>query len=382
MQPATLQSVENVKRLSNATTSKTVATAVWRKPIFAISVAAFLFMGVRGYSIAKLLNGRYGWNSLFFDAGAAIVILLVLQLSDALLVGGLQRLVGDQSRLRRSAAKGIRLLVVGLFAGTFLLATIQMHPPKVGCTKTPADFGMAFSEHKIETSDGLLLSTWTIPAKTVERPVVVVAHGLGANKQNFLSVSRLVNDLDYNVVTFDFRGHGDSQGHTCSLGVREGLDVKAAYDFAANQFPNRPIYAWSTSMGGAATLRATAEYQIFDKIVVDASFSGVKNLAMDTKFGYLGPLGPFAWNLSRVWFAAYVGQDIDGISPERDIATIDRTPIFLIHGTGDPVIPHAESKRLSAAAVKGTELWLVEGAGHSGSCYHPEYGQRLTAFFD
>lgn len=37
---------------------------------------------------------------------------------------------------------------------------------------------------------------------------MIVAHGLGANKSNFLGTVDLWHQLDYNVLIFDFRGHG------------------------------------------------------------------------------------------------------------------------------------------------------------------------------
>ncbi len=353
----------------------------WAKPLLGLIFAVFLFVGIRGYVIARLLDGYYSLGSFALDSMAAVVILFGLQFTDFALTKLLKRFVGDQTTMRQFTSKAVRLLVVVLVFGTFLLATVQMHPPKVACSKTPADFGMNYTEHTVKTADGLALSTWAIPAADLDRPVVVVTHGLGANKQNFLFVSEVFHKLNYNVVTFDFRGHGNSEGRTCTLAVREGEDVKAAYDFAKAHFPNRPIYAWSTSLGAAATLRSAAEYQIFDKLVVDASFSSVKNLALETKFCYLGPFAPFAWNISRLWFFAYVGKDIENYAPESDIARISK-PIFLIHGTDDPIIPHTETYRLRAAAEPGTRVWFVEGAGHSSSFHHPDYPQRMLDFFE
>ncbi len=128
-------------------------------------------------------------------------------------------------------------------------------------------------------------------------------------------------------------------------------------------------------------MRSAAEYQVFDKLVVDASFSSVKNLVLETKFCFLGPLATSAWSISRLWFYTYVGKDIEGYAPEDDIARISK-PIFLIHGTSDAIIPHTESYRLRAAANPGTRVWLVDGAGHSSSFHHPDYSKRILDFFE
>ena len=328
-----------------------------------------------------MLEGVYRWPSFLFDALCGCCIFGILQAGDHALSTGLKRLFGDKQKLSRAFVAGIRLVTVILVFGTFLLATVQMHLPKIGCAKSPADFGIEFTEHMVATDDGIKIVLWAMPADESDRPVVVVTHGLGANKQNFMFVSELIHRLNYNVVAFDFRGHGDSGGHTCTLGVNEAADVKAAYDFAVEYFPDRKIFAWSTSLGAAATVRAAAEYQIFDKLIVDATFASIKDVAMETKFCYLGPFDSTAWQISRLWYRIFTGKDIEEFGPINDIGKIE-SPILLIHGTHDPVIPHSESDKLLAAAKQGTELWKVVGAGHSGSFHHPGYSKRIVTFFD
>lgn len=353
----------------------------WRSPYLRMGIVLTLLVGGRGAFIASALNGRYLFSSFVFDFFAATVILAALQFLDFHLSKGLKKIFSGEHRMASVAAHGTRLLFVVMLFGTFLLATAQMHPPKVSGVKTPEDFGVTYSEHFVETSDGIKLSVWAMPTDDPSRPVVVVTHGLGANKQNFMPVSELIRARNYHVVAFDFRGHGDSGGHTCSLGVTEGEDIKAVHDFAKTQFPSSPVYAWSTSLGAAATLRAAAKHQVFDKLVVDATFSSVEHLAMSTKFRYLGPLGHAAWHISRCWYLAFVGEDIQNFSPEQDIANVS-APVFLVHGTADTIIPHEESLILQEAAAQGTELWLVNGAGHSASFHHPSYLDRVVEFFD
>ena len=353
----------------------------WKGTLIRSALAVLVLVTLRGFSIAHLLVGQYRWSSLLFDFAAGTVLFGILQISDALLAGLLKRLCGETRLSSKVFVATVRLTLVVLLFGTCLLATVQMHPPKIACLKTPADFGIQFTEHSVTTSDGIKIAVWAMSVADPQRPVVVVTHGLGANKQNFMFVSQLIHKLNYHVVTFDFRGHGDSGGHTCTLGVREAADVKAAFDFASTHFADRPIYAWSTSLGASATLRATAEHQIFDKMIIDATFSSVENLAMETKFNYLGWFAKPAWHISRLWYWVYVQKDIAQFAPVKDIAKIQQ-PICLIHGTNDKIIPHTESDRLLNAAAPGTQLWKVEGAGHSGSFHSADYGKRVTDFYE
>ena len=91
--------------------------------------------------------------------------------------------------------------------------------------------GLPYSDVLLD-SEGLRLSAWYVLASKPGRPVVVLCHGLGANKQNFLPVAQTLHELDFNVVTFDFRGHGDSEGRTTTFGIKESRDVVAAFGWA------------------------------------------------------------------------------------------------------------------------------------------------------
>ena len=71
------------------------------------------------------------------------------------------------------------------------------------------------------------------------------------------------NALADNAVMFDFRGHGDSDGHTISLGRHERLDVLAAVHYLRAQRAEqaRPVMGLGISMGASAPTHAAAEIE-------------------------------------------------------------------------------------------------------------------------
>ena len=54
---------------------------------------------------------------------------------------------------------------------------------------------------------------------------VIVCHGLASNKSNHLLLARELVPHGYNVLIFDFRAHGESDGQLTSLGDLERRDV-------------------------------------------------------------------------------------------------------------------------------------------------------------
>jgi fermentation-respiration switch protein FrsA (DUF1100 family) len=54
----------------------------------------------------------------------------------------------------------------------------------------------------------------------------------------------------------------------------------------------------------------------------------------------------------------------DGWDAEDEIANLGDTRLMLMHGELDPVIPVQHSRDLMKRAPAGTDLLVVEGAGH------------------
>ncbi|HEX4245739.1 MAG TPA: alpha/beta hydrolase, partial [Acidimicrobiales bacterium] len=109
----------------------------------------------------------------------------------------------------------------------------------------------------LETSDGVRLATrrWLAPDRA--RAVVVLAHGLTANKDE-LRVVTLASELQgqgFEVIAYDSRGHGQSGGH-CTLGDLERYDVAAVVEWARAR--NRRVVLVGASMGAVAVLSYAA----------------------------------------------------------------------------------------------------------------------------
>ena len=354
--------------------------ALAKSILFSMLAFAALF-AVRGWFLAWLVGGRYAWSILLVDCSVLALLILLLRLLDIGVKKLVLRVIGDQTRPRKMLASVVNWTIMLVLAAPFLMSLVQFHPQKIGCATTPEEHDVPYNEVKLE-SEGLQLSAWHLPASSPERPVVVICHGLGANKQNFLPVADIVHGLDYNAVIFDFRGHGDSDGRTITFGVKESQDVKAAVDFARSRHPSSKLYGLGYSMGGAALVRMAAEQGGFDKIVVDSSFARAENVALHSMLWYFGPLKQPMWSAGRFWGWAFTGVDMAENNPEELIGQLSNCPVLFIHGTTDNMIPSTESVRLQKVAGTKAQLWLVDGMGHLQTIGYPEYRERLRRFFE
>ncbi|MDA2987619.1 MAG: hypothetical protein O2815_00935 [Actinomycetota bacterium] len=158
----------------------------------------------------------------------------------------------------------------------------RVAPERLENPKTPADYGMEYRDVDITTADNVRLSAWEIPAATPSGKTVIVNHpllttrygseeGLDGVEAEFLPMVKHLHDAGYNIVTYDFRGQGDSDGGIGSaaigtetpvgVGVLEWQDVAASlrYVLDSPEFGNDDIVLLSQCMGANATFLAFQE---------------------------------------------------------------------------------------------------------------------------
>ncbi|MFO0949147.1 MAG: alpha/beta fold hydrolase [Planctomycetota bacterium] len=353
----------------------------WPSVTITFVVVGGLYL-LKGFFVARLIGGRYPWNAAVVDVVAVACLILILRYFDLGLKFATHRLFhASSSTPRLLFAQTTRFTLLGIFAFPLLLALVQFFPQRVACNANPADAGMPYQDVTIDSTAGKL-SAWYVPAPRGEGPIVLVTHGLGANKQNFLPAVQAAHALGFSSLIFDFRAHGDSDGRVTTFGYHEADDVEAACQWIRANHPDRPIYALAFSMGAAAVLKAAAKSDPFEKLVIDSTFARVENVARSSLLASFGILQTPAWQLARFWGWLFTGVDMADHRPEENIAKIAHRPILLVHGLEDSMIRPIESERLAKAAGETPQVWFVPGAMHVGSLGHPEYLQRLAAFLN
>jgi pimeloyl-ACP methyl ester carboxylesterase len=67
--------------------------------------------------------------------------------------------------------------------------------------------------------------------------------------------------------------------------------------------------------------------------------------------------------------------------PNGELIKRVRSPVFIIHGTKDDVIPITHGQKLAAASGSLFEFWPVIGANHGNVETRDEYFMKLDLFF-
>ena len=229
------------------------------------------------------------------------------------------------------------------------------------------------------------------PADLQSAPALVLCHGFHGSCADLADVAEEYRDLGYNVLMFDFRGCGDSQGVTTSGGYHEVHDIMAAVAYVKGRPETdvRAIGVVGFSMGGATAIMAAAMCDDIHTLITDSAFANI-NAVVEVAFAHFFKRLRFAQISkpvfsSTLWFTQrFARMRISRLVPEKSMAAMTPRPVLIIHGDRDQVVPVEHAHRLYAAARGHKELWIAPNARHvrAGVLYHAEYGQRVSLFLE
>ncbi len=284
----------------------------------------------------------------------------------------------------------VRLIVPGRVALTALvffsvfLSTVLVHRPKLLDGHDPQSlFNMPFEHCRIDTADGLTLDGWFIPQPHAA-DTILICHGAGANKGNFIWFVEPLSGHGFNLMLFDFRAHGASDGRTITYGLHERRDVIAAVDWLKRHKPEqaRRIIGLGSSQGAMALALAAAEEPRIDAVILDSPFTSPRELAM--RLGDRLPLiGPVLIDLLLLEMSAQTGADFRHASAVEAVGRLGDRPLLVIHGDDDFLMPREHSQRLHDAASGPAEIWFGPGPHSNIATTAPRpYADHVFGFLE
>jgi fermentation-respiration switch protein FrsA (DUF1100 family) len=97
---------------------------------------------------------------------------------------------------------------------------------------TPTDIALQYEDIFISTADNIRIHGWFIPA-TAPQGVILLCHGNAGNISDRLELLRIFNGLSLDVLIFDYRGFGRSEGSVNEAGTYQ--DATAAWNYLLEQ---------------------------------------------------------------------------------------------------------------------------------------------------
>jgi fermentation-respiration switch protein FrsA (DUF1100 family) len=244
--------------------------------------------------------------------------------------------------------------------GSFVAERVTLHPKRWGVGPTPAQLGHAYQDVAFRDHAGLTLRGWWMPG--TRHQTIVMVHGWTSSRREPMGKAGYLLDAGYNVLVFDLRGHGQSDGDYTTLGYVEPDDVASAVTFARSRDPG-PIALFGFSMGGALAVETGARDADVAAVVEDSGYGSLDNV-FRAGFERLTGLPPVPFGLPLIAIGQVdLRMPISAVRPVLDAAHL-RKPLLAIVGTADRVVPPSEGFDIFHAAPGPKELLVVPGAAH------------------
>lgn len=235
---------------------------------------------------------------------------------------------------------------------------------------TPSKDGYTYENVQFLSEDGTKLSGWFIPAKGKALGTVIHFHGNAQNMSAHYSYVSWLPSNGFNLFVFDYRGYGKSEGKLSRKGVYQDSVAAVEYIKTRSDIDQNKLILFGQSLGGANAMAVagSTEFEGIIGVVSDSAFSSYKGVATD----HAGILKPFAYLL--------IGNKY---SPKKVVKNISPTPLVIIHGTHDPVVPYKHAEILFKKAREPKNLWTIEGGQHTEALgrFRQEVAPRLHQLF-
>ncbi len=254
------------------------------------------------------------------------------------------------TRPTRVAKRLTRWLTLGLLAygmACVLTSFFQdrfVYFPSRDLHSTPSDVRLVYEDLWLPASDGVHVSAWYINAPS-PRGTIIFCHGNAGNIADRLAQLKLLSGLGYDVLIFDYRGYGRSEGVPSENGTY--LDADAAWTYLTQQrgLSPRKIIWFGESLGGAVAIESARRHPPA-ALVVEATFTSLVDVG---RHHY--PLLPVGLLLRHRYESVNkVGSII--------------CPKLFIHARDDEIVPYSNGRRLFDAAAEPKQF-LETGGGHN-----------------
>lgn len=198
-----------------------------------------------------------------------------------------------------------------------------------------------------------------------------------------LSIARDLVEKGYNVLLFDLRGRGESEGKGVLL-TNADRDIGGAFDYIRKRgCPSDSIGIVGFSAGAASAIIFASQENIAavvsESCFADVADTFIRKLAtiLSAPRWLIKIFSPGIYLMSRI---IYGYRKVNPLGRIADVAC----PILLIQGEKDDLVTPEDAYRLlKASGNPSDELWLVPNAGHTEAyCLDPAgYIDRVTSIF-
>ncbi len=302
----------------------------------------------------------------------------------------------------------VLLLVPALVIGKYVRIALNIlrttTPP---LTRNPLDYARLVGEPiTFPAVDGQQLRGMLIRGnpEVPRRGLIIFAHEFCSDMYSCGRYCRPLQQVGYDIFSFDFRGHGQSPcepGYTPRQWItnHDMHDMLGAVAYVRAHLRDQDlpdeIGVFGISRGACAAILAAAADPHVRAVVADGAYSTDNCIEYFLKRWaaiFVSPGMPYEghppafWRFMRRTLMLAARRAFRCLLPSvmQSLARMTPRPMLFIHGEKDSYLPVDQSRKLYAVAGQPKYFWIAPGARHNQAvALHPDVYARLTiAFFD
>ncbi len=239
----------------------------------------------------------------------------------------------------------------------------------------PRACGLTFESVHFCSDADVRLHGWFFPATATARGTIVHAHGNAGNISAHFPYVAWLPERGWNVLCFDYRGYGQSQGRPTRAGTL--ADVRAAIEYVRTRTDVDPdrVVLFGQSIGGTLSLVAAVGRDDLRGLVIDGAFAAYRREAREVLRRSV------LWAVAGPVSACLVSDDA---SPIEIADRLPAIPKLFICGTADRIVHPRHSIDLFEAAPEPKQLYTIEGGEHCDWMFADSDGHRarVASFLD
>lgn len=199
-----------------------------------------------------------------------------------------------------------------------------------------------------------------------KRPTLLYLHGNAQSVYEWALVKEELMELDCGLLLIDYPGYGKSSGKPCEQSLY--ACGRAALNWLTNKegIPKKDIVVLGKSLGGGVTCEIMQGESV-KGVILESTFRSIPSVAPKLIPQYIeGKI--------------FKSEKYDSINKINTI----KSPILIIHGTQDELIPFSEAEELYRKAEEPKSFYRVEGAHHNDVAMiaDKEYGRTIKKWLD
>ena len=213
----------------------------------------------------------------------------------------------------------------------------------------PENYGLEnIKEITINTIDKISLLAWFYEGKS-DKPILVYFHGNSFDIGERAYRIKRYNDAGFSTLIVGWRGYSGNEGKPTENNLY--LDGKATIEWILEntKFNSEDIINYGESLGSGVAIELNLKFK-FLCTVLEAPFTSIADVANKR------------YKMYPTKFLKFLIKDkFDNLSKIDKI----KSPLLIISGTKDEVVPHFHSKLLFEKAIQNKKSLFIDDAMHN-----------------